>query len=322
MPAKKNINSPFLIGLFVIIGAVVIVGSLIWLGANQFLKEQVFYVTYFDTSVEGLEKGSSVKYQGVPCGSVKSINVAPNGKLVEVIMQLDPNINITDSLRVQPALAGIAGGKFLQLHYPSNQELADNHPKTDFESPYPLILSAPSGLEEIEIAMREVMNNFMQINTGEISESVTDFFRESTYFLSNKAIYQTIDNLNKSTMTLASILQKADTIPVLDNITTVTQQLIASATQINTFTQKLNSKIDAIKINDHLEHTFAALDSTIYASERVVNGLGGQSDMMIQEFHYTLNEIRETNKYLQKAIRAISENPSAIFLSEPPAKED
>ncbi len=322
MSSKKNISSPFLIGLFVIIGAVVIVGSLIWLGANQFLKEQVFYVTYFDTSVEGLEKGSSVKYQGVPCGSVKSINVAPNGKLVEVIMQLDPNINITDSLRVQPALAGIAGGKFLQLHYPSNKELADNHPKTDFDSPYPLILSAPSGLEEIEIAMREVMNNFMQINTGEISESVTDFFRESTYFLSNKAIYQTIDNLNRSTKTLASILHKADTIPVLDNITSVTQQLIASATQINTFTQKLNSKIDAIKISDHLEHTFAALDSTIYASERVVNGLGGQSDMMIQEFHYTLNEIRETNKYLQKAIRAISENPSAIFLSEPPAKED
>ncbi len=321
MASKRNVSSPFLIGLFVLIGSVVIIGSLIWLGANQFLKEQVFYVTYFDTSVEGLEKGSAVKYQGVPCGSVKTIKVAPNGKLVEVVMQLDPNINITDSLRIQPALAGIAGGKFLQLHYPSNPELAKAHPITNFDSPYPLIKSAPSGLEEIEIAMREVMNNFMQINTGEISESVTDFFRESTYFLSNKAIYKTIDNLNQSTALLASILQKADTVPVLDNITNVTAQLVESAKEINNFTQKLNSKIDAIKISDHLEHTFAALDSTIFASEAVVNGLGSKSDLMIQEFHYTLNEIRQTNKYLQKAIRAISENPSAVFLSEPPAKE-
>ncbi len=322
MAIKKNAGSPFLIGLFVILGTVVIIGSLIWLGANQFLKEQVFFVTYFDTSVEGLEKGSAVKYQGVPCGSVKTIKVAPDGKLVEVVMQLDPTINITDSLRVQPALAGIAGGKFLQLHYPSNPELAAAYPETSFDSPYPLIKSAPSGLEEIEIAMREVMNNFMQINTGEISESVTNFLNESTYFLSNKAIYQTIDNLNKSTATLASILQKADTIPVLDNVTDVTRQLLASAKEINIFTQKLNSKIEAIRISDHLEHTFAALDTTIFASHRVINGFGSKSEMMIQEFHYTLNEIRETNKYLQKAIRAISENPSAVFLSEPPAKED
>ncbi len=322
MASKRNVSSPFLIGLFVLIGSVVIIGSLIWLGANQFLKEQVFYVTYFDTSVEGLEKGSAVKYQGVPCGSVKTIKVAPDGKLVEVVMQLDPKINIKDSLRVQPALAGIAGGKFLQLHYPSNPGLSEAHPTTNFDSPYPLIKSAPSGLEEIEIAMREVMNNFMQINTGEISESVTDFFRESTYFLSNKAIYKTIDNLNQSTSYLAKILQKADTVPVLDNITDVTAQLVESAKEINAFTQKLNSKVDAIRINDHLNNTFSALDSTIFASERVVKGLGSKSDLMIQEFHYTLNEIRETNRYLQKAIRAISENPSAVFLSEPPAKED
>ena len=51
-----------------------------WLSANKFLKEQIYYVTYFDGSVEGLNVGSPVKYQGVPCGAVQALEVAPDGK--------------------------------------------------------------------------------------------------------------------------------------------------------------------------------------------------------------------------------------------------
>ncbi|MFW5662264.1 MAG: MlaD family protein, partial [Bacteroidota bacterium] len=89
---KKKVSSPFLIGLFVITGVIIMVSLLIWFGATKFMEEQTFYVTYFDGSVEGLQKGTPVKYLGVPSGSIQGIEIAPDGKLIEVIMQIDKNI--------------------------------------------------------------------------------------------------------------------------------------------------------------------------------------------------------------------------------------
>jgi phospholipid/cholesterol/gamma-HCH transport system substrate-binding protein len=156
----KN-GSPFLIGIFVLSAIVLSVSVIIWLGANQFLKERVFYVTYIDGSVEGIEKGSAVKYQGVPCGKIDDIKVAPDGRLVEIIMQIDDKIKINENLRVRTALAGLAGGKFLELHYPENPEMALLHPPLNFRKPYPVINSAPSSLAEISIAAQKVMNNLL-----------------------------------------------------------------------------------------------------------------------------------------------------------------
>ena len=65
---SRKKNQPFLVGLFTLLGLSIIIVTIIWLGANEFFKQQKFYVTYFDTSVEGLTIGSPVKYQGVPVG--------------------------------------------------------------------------------------------------------------------------------------------------------------------------------------------------------------------------------------------------------------
>ncbi len=159
---SRRVSSPFLIGLFVILGTIVIIGVAIWLGSSQFMQENVKYVTYFDGSVEGLEKGSPVKYLGVPVGTISDIRVAEDGRLIEVIMSVDMHIKVNDSLRVKSELAGIAGAKFLQLHYPSDIEMMEINPKIAFEAPHSVIKSAPSGFDEIEIAARSVMNELMK----------------------------------------------------------------------------------------------------------------------------------------------------------------
>jgi len=74
--AKGKLTTSFFIGLFVLLGVIAIVGSIIWLGSSQFMKERKFYVTYVDGSVQGLEQGGAVKYQGVPVGNIKKIDIA------------------------------------------------------------------------------------------------------------------------------------------------------------------------------------------------------------------------------------------------------
>ena len=212
----RRVSSPFLIGIFVIIGSILIIATLIWLGASKFLQERTKYVTYFNQSIEGLENGSAVKYLGVPVGNVQDIGVAPDGKLIEVVFQIDKKIEITDSIRAKAELAGIAGGKFIQLYRPEDKKIRDLHPHLDFDPEYPLVPSAPSGIQEIELAMRDIMNKLQKIEYEKISEATVNFMNSTSEFFRNEDLYKMIANLQETSERFASLVTKADTSKTLD----------------------------------------------------------------------------------------------------------
>lgn len=76
------------VGVFVIVASIIGVATVIWLGASRFFEETERAVTYFSESVQGLDPGASVKYRGVPSGRVATIHIAPDGELIEVIIDL------------------------------------------------------------------------------------------------------------------------------------------------------------------------------------------------------------------------------------------
>jgi len=73
-----NPKSYFKVGIFVIIGAVLIVTGIIVFGAGKFLKEKIIIESYFDQSVQGLEVGAPLKFQGVKVGNVSEIGFVFN----------------------------------------------------------------------------------------------------------------------------------------------------------------------------------------------------------------------------------------------------
>ena len=68
-------KTKFAVGLFLVGGISVALVALIWLGVTRFFEKGHFYVTYFNESVQGLEKDGPVKYRGVTIGRVESISV-------------------------------------------------------------------------------------------------------------------------------------------------------------------------------------------------------------------------------------------------------
>jgi len=78
----------FLTGLFVIVGLLTGAAAVVWVGASKYFEQGTQYVTYFDESVQGLQVDSEVKYRGVGVGNVKSIKVASDQKLVEVVIKI------------------------------------------------------------------------------------------------------------------------------------------------------------------------------------------------------------------------------------------
>ena len=90
-------SSKFLIGLFVITGLMIGAIIIIWAGASDLFMKGSTYVSYFDESVQGLQNDSAVKYRGVEIGKVESIRVAPDYRLIEVVMK----INLSGDLQKQ-----------------------------------------------------------------------------------------------------------------------------------------------------------------------------------------------------------------------------
>ncbi|HYF02245.1 MAG TPA: MlaD family protein, partial [Patescibacteria group bacterium] len=176
----KRATHPFLVGLFVLGGSFFLVGVILWLGASKFFDDYATYVTYIDGSVEGLNVGSPVKYQGIPIGSISGIRLAPDGKLVEIEMEIDETMQINQRHRVRTELAGITGGKFLQLYYPENPEVAQQHPKLTFEPRYAVIPSTPSGLDAITDALNDIVNNVKGVEAKQISDDTRRLLASAT----------------------------------------------------------------------------------------------------------------------------------------------
>ncbi len=318
---SRKVSSTFLIGLFVLIGSTILIGFFIWMGATQFMKEQKFYVTYFDSSIEGLEPGSAVKYLGVPCGRVRKVQVADDGRLVEVIINVDDKIAINDSMRIKAELAGIAGGKFLQIFIPTDSLMANLHPQVSFDPPYTVIRSAPSGIEEMTIALREVMDNMMKFKVQEISDATINFLTATTNFFDDKDLASLINNLSASSANLNSILAKADESPIIDNLTQTSESLLIASNELKGFADNLNQELKDMHLKELRTDIYTDYKKLIDNTNRSIGNVSFRLETVIFGLNETFDELRTTNRALQRSLRAVTDNPSQIFLSEPPPKE-
>jgi phospholipid/cholesterol/gamma-HCH transport system substrate-binding protein len=106
----------FLVGCFVLALIAGIFAAGIWFARANLGEASTYYYTYFRGSVTGLSVGSTVRYRGVPVGTVSDIAIdAGNVELIQVTLALKPDAPIkTDTVAaLQPQ--GITGLAFLQL---------------------------------------------------------------------------------------------------------------------------------------------------------------------------------------------------------------
>ncbi len=316
---NKKISNSFLIGIFVLSGIILLVGFILWMGATQFFKEYNYYATYFDESVQGLETGSSIKYLGVPCGIVDAIDVAPDGKLVEVIMKIDKTVKITDNIGVQLEMAGLAGGKFLQLYEVKNKK-SQNNIVINFTAKYPVIHSATSSIGEITLAANQIVSDISKISWHNISSELEETLYGTNKFLNNKELYLIISDLHKSTKILAEVLEKFNTSPVLSDAKITVESLKKSAENLTLLTENLNKELEEAKISEKIDKIYNGYDTTVKNINLSVKNISNKAEFSLMGVNYLLQDISITNKNLKKTLRMINDSPY-ILLTEPPEED-
>ena len=85
-----NTRKYFITGAFVAGAMLLLIAAMFCLGLADEFSERVYLVTTFPESVQGLTKGSAVKYKGVPIGQVDKISILPEARIIRVDMSIDP----------------------------------------------------------------------------------------------------------------------------------------------------------------------------------------------------------------------------------------
>ncbi len=163
--------SHFKLGLFILVCSGLIVAVAIWLGLSYFFEETRTYATYLDESARGLQEDAVVNYRGLAVGRVVSIRLAPDGRLIEILMGLRTDFNVAEFMAVQLREQGLTGLRHLEIDTaPENMEALT--PKIDFPHRYPVIPAIPSEFQQLKTALETLYGKIVDLDAGNVLENL------------------------------------------------------------------------------------------------------------------------------------------------------
>jgi phospholipid/cholesterol/gamma-HCH transport system substrate-binding protein len=286
--AKKTAN--FMLGLFVILGFFLGIGAIIWVGATSYFQKGQTYIAYFDESVQGLQSDSNVKYRGVDVGRVESIRVAPDNKLIGVVMKVNLRDNLAANTVAQLKAAGITGVMFIELDRRKPGE-ADVSPKVDFPSEYPIIPSRPSEIRRILSQIEKIVAKFDEIDTKGISDQLKFTGKAVEDFFKGKEMKATLVKLKSTAANLEKITQRVDKALASGKMEGLLAESREALTGVRTLLATVQQDIQAMKLPE-----------------------------IAREVSNTAANLRQASDTLDKFLERIYDRPPDLLFGKPPKK--
>jgi len=298
----------FLVGLFVSIGLMLGVAAVIWLGASKYFQKGTLYATYFDESVQGLQVDSIVKYRGVDVGSVRKIGVAPDRRLVEVVMKIEVGGFNVGGVVAKLTLAGITGIVYVELDRKKPGEPGLR--PTGFEASYPVIPSVRSDITQIEQAINEVLKSIKQIDFKGISDQVMKTAKAVDNLASGERTERMMKDAAAAAARLASISEEIDRLLAGGSLEEILVGARDAVREARAVIARMKAEIEAVR-----------LAQTADKVNRFIERTSGRVDSTLTEVQVTAETLRRTVDSLQALVDRLNADPSALLFSRPPEGE-
>ena len=296
----------FLVGLFVIMGTALIVAGIIWVGASKYFEKGSKFVTYFDESVQGLQTDSLVKYRGVDIGRVEKIGVAPDQRLVEIVMKLDVGDFSIDGVAAKLSMAGITGIMFVELDRMKAYEI-EQSPKLAFKAPYPVIPSHPSDIKQITASINDILNGLKKLDFKSLIDQVSLTVKSVQGFVNSEKLNATMTNLSKTSAHLSSLTGRADELLADGKAKDVITGAKAAVDEARTTFAALRREVESAKIGLAVDKVNQAVDSNSRKMQSALGDIGNAAE-----------RLRQTSESLDDLIEQLRVDPSQIIFSSPP----
>jgi phospholipid/cholesterol/gamma-HCH transport system substrate-binding protein len=290
------------VGAFVILIATMAGLFVYWYAGSSDARDYQRYEIYFQGSVSGLNRGSTVRYLGVEVGRVVAIRIDKRASdRVQVIADIDSHTPISRETLASLSMQGVTGLLYIDL-------LASTDAKGRMESvpseTYPVIDSVQSNFDRLLASLPELVGRATEV-TDRASRVLSD---ENIAALTN-----TMKNIEKSAATLPHTMQDASAVVAeLRGTLADVRAAAAGARQlIDTSGPDLAAASERIRmISENLAKTTANLDQ-LMADHREDLGLFLRDSL--PEIERLLRDSRQAAQEFRELSRSLKADPSQLL---------
>ena len=294
------------LGIFVTVGVILGVAAIIWVGASKYFEKGDRYVTYFNESVQGLQQDSAVKYRGVDVGRVEEIRVAPDNRLIEVVMKIRLREEVEKNNVAYLRMTGITGIVFIELDR-RNPEEPDLSPRIDFASEYPIIPSKPSQLRQIFSGIDEIVEKIKQVDLEGLSKSITHSAKAAEDLLAGPRTQKVLANLESISVNLDQTMARVEMITAEGNLEGIVGETRAALVEARSLIAVTRDELKALRLAETAEKT-----------NRIVDTLSRTSRTTARDLQIMSDNMKRSTETLERLVERLESNPSDLLFSKPP----
>jgi len=294
------------VGTFILLVIAMGVGFLLWYTDASDGRNYTRYEIEFAGSVNGLDRGSPVRYLGVDVGRVLKLGIdLQKATRVKVLVEIVETTPISSATRASLGLQGVTGLLYINLYQAADVEKTAALRQGE---KYPIIESVVSDFDTFLASLPELMGR------------ATSLLERVGRVLSDQ-------NLEALSGTLASIRETTAGLPATArNVNVLVDQLRATVKEIHSSAEQLNGLATDSRPDVHaaLQKMNEVAENLAQASLRVdrftqnsEQQLGHFTENGLFELERLVRETRSAAREFRDLSRSLQENPSQIIY-EPP----
>lgn len=323
-------RTKFTVGLFLTTGIGMFLVAIIWLGMSHFLEKGLYYATYFNESVQGLEIDSPVKYRGVPIGRVERIGVAPDTKLIEVVLKTESGQRLDSDIVAQLTPVGITGSMFVELDRKREGE-TDQSPPLSFPSEYPIVASKPAEMSELLRGIDEVLDQLKSLDLKKISEKIKLTLDNIDKKVSDANVKSISNHLESSIQRIDQLMDDERWDHFLASVEEAGQSLNGLMDKAGTSLSRLDSTLEGVEgiVTEEEKNIKMGIEDFREAMEDannffakgslLVSGADDSLSHLMQRLLVVAQNLEKASENLNGLVELLADQPSQLVFGEPPA---
>ncbi|MDR2692720.1 MAG: MlaD family protein [Chitinispirillales bacterium] len=292
----------FRLGIFVIIGMAILAAFIIIPVGMKMTQHRKTYVSIFEgESLQGLEQGAAVKFNGVAIGTVQRVTYNP-----EAINKMRVELSVMESfpMRVDmyatTGLIGITGLKYVEISGGSNEAA----------------LLKPGGTVPTRASLFASVGEKAELLIGKV-ETLLDHLNTVTTPDSLRSVKIALDNLAALTGDARGLFRSAG--GVIPSVMTVIDTIQASVNEVHKITLDVKALTDTLKggvSGANIPEIMAKADSAVTSVKTLTDNLSLMVMQTREDFSVSMENLREALESASQLMKMLADNPSLLIRGE------
>ena len=322
--------NPTKIGLFLLGALIIAIAGTAVLASNTWFQQRETFISFFPESVNGLENGAPVKFQGVPVGTVKAIDIridqrdnsfnvpveydidlrrltTPRGTYVNLADTLVLRQQIEKGLRAQlQAESFVTGVLYLELSYRTDT----TPPRLEVNTEWPEIPTTPSLMAALGGG------------AGSLLSKVNDIFNRVSVLLGDVNMREINAAVVQSAKAVELLVGSPELRATLREMPGATAQLNRTLAEAEKLVSRANGAIDPMQtqltgVSTEAITTLQALRKTLDETHGLLSADTGPGFALTG----ALTSLREAADALTLLITSLERNPDMLLRGKKPPEE-